>query len=276
MDRDEPMLHAPLRAALDRVVGKALSVRAIGRSGSSHIVETEKATLVIKRMSSERSPAMYAERFGYLSSLEPLIAPNLVAVVDVGDCWYAVFEHIEGSLPSPGDGGWSSFWQRAFDLLVRLRSLPNVPVEWRLESTWLDCLSNFAFGFAPAEALLNRLLGTQPLGPRTWAHGDFSGQNLIMASHGLVLIDWEDLGSAPAGFDAGWLLALNRLGAGPQVSPLGLFGVFNNLGFPEENLRWFEALGLLRLLYRAKTLNLPPPVEALIVQTTQIAIASYD
>jgi aminoglycoside phosphotransferase (APT) family kinase protein len=140
---------------------------------------------------------------------------------------------------------------------------------------WLERLSRFKFLHPPARRLLQYLLQTPLGGPRTLAHGDFSAQNLLCTADALILVDWEEVGCAPIGFDAGWLLALNCVGSGPRQPQGQLFQDLAARGFPEGNLHWFEGLGLLRLLYRAMTLPIDNVMRAFVVATVRARISDY-
>jgi aminoglycoside phosphotransferase (APT) family kinase protein len=127
--------------------------------------------------------------------------------------------------------------------------------EWRLESLWLDRLERHFGGESAAAFVLGSLREDQPEGIETLAHGDFSNQNLVCSPAGIVLVDWEEVGSAAPGFDAGWLLAHARIGASGRSHDQCLAALLD-VGFSQKNLDWFESLGLLRLLFRARTLQM--------------------
>jgi aminoglycoside phosphotransferase (APT) family kinase protein len=152
-----------------------------------------------------------------------------------------------------------------------MRSLAIVP-EWSLESIWLDRLEKHLSDDSTASFMLASLRRTVPGGPRTLVHGDFSIQNFIRNSVGIMLVDWEEIGSAPSGFDAGWMLALARLGYGQLRSYRDMFEAVVDAGFPKSNVSWFEALGLLRLLFRARTLPIDDDHRQLVLAAVQQAV----
>jgi aminoglycoside phosphotransferase (APT) family kinase protein len=264
-----------VRAAITRESGDIRRVQSVGRSGSTHIVEADRMTVVVKRMDDLREPARFADYFTLLSREPSPFSPRLITTVELRACWFAVFEFVAGTVPNPAGSAWRTYWQAAYQLLERLRDLTAIVPEWPLETIWLERLSRWNFEYVPARFLLDSLGRRTPGGPRTLAHGDFGAQNLLHTRAGLVLVDWEEIGSAPIGFDAGWILALNRVGAGPLGDQLQVFQHLVARGFPAANLSWFEVLGLLRLLYRAMTLPLDAAVRTILVESIRAEISSY-
>jgi aminoglycoside phosphotransferase (APT) family kinase protein len=266
---------ADLHLFLTRELGAIRKVTSVGLSAKTCIVETEGATVVAKRMEYIWDPRKYAQLFDRLTDLPAPPCPRFLKSVELNDYWYAVFAYAEGDVPRPTDPQWDSIWQDAFLLLERLRDLAESVPEWDLNAIWLERLSRFNFLHPPARRLMHHLLQAPLDGPRTLAHGDFSAQNLLCTSDGLILLDWEEIGTAPMGFDAGWLLALNRVGSGPRHVQRQVFQNLAARGFPEGNLCWFEGLGLLRLLYRAMTLPIDDIVRTFIVTRLYTIISDY-
>jgi hypothetical protein len=272
---NELFLNDELSSIIARDLGSIRAVRPVGIARKTCIVETQATTIVVKRLDYTRSPQQYAQLFNQIAEESLPLAPSLLQTVQLPEYWYALFAYVEGYVPSSNDPKWDSLWRSAFDLLVRIREMGDIVPEWMLESMWLERLSRFDFLYAPARSLLENLLQISPTGVRTLAHGDFSGQNLLWTPDGLILLDWEEVGSAYPGFDAGWLLALNRVGSGPQLAQAAMFNDFIGRGFPEENLYWFESLGLLRLLYRAMTLPIEIRIWPIVVKTIRAIISDY-
>jgi hypothetical protein len=269
------VVDSALRSAVETEFGAVGRVVPVGITRNTCIISADRATLVAKRMDYVRAPGQYADLFDKMIASASVPCPRLARTVELADCWYALFFYVNGSAPSPDDAHWSSIWQAAFQLLERLRDLTQIVPEWDLESIWLERLLRFDFLYPPARDLLHNLLGAAPAGPRAMTHGDFSTQNFLWASNGLTLVDWEEIGSAHIGFDAGWTLALNRIGSGPRCAQEQLFAELAGLGFPEANLRWFEGLGLLRLLYRASTLPVDAAVRAILMDKIRGVITAF-
>jgi aminoglycoside phosphotransferase (APT) family kinase protein len=262
-----------LRSAVNHRLGAIRSTTTVGRAGTTCIVETSEAKVVVKRMEYLRAPTQFADLFARLTQLSSPPCPPLLWTVKLDDHWYAVFDYVEGFVPNPDDPEWGDHWQSALHLLHRLRTLDDIVPPWDLEVIWLERLAQFDFSHPAAQRLLKSLRQASPSGPRTLAHGDFSVQNFLCTSAGLILLDWEEVGSARIGFDAGWILALNRIGAGPRALHARVVQDLVASGFPAANLQWFEALGLLRLLYRTMTLPLDPAVRAAVAETVSAKVS---
>ena len=121
---------------------------------------------------------------------------------------------------------------------------------------WTQRLSAFRYRDAAAELLRRRLFAQRPSSTPVLAHGDFAPQNLLEIPTGALLVDWEQCGSAPQAFDAGWLSALVRAELTPTGSPASLTRQLERLQIDADELRWCEGLGLLRLLYRVRTASM--------------------
>jgi hypothetical protein len=257
-------------------MGQVRTCTPIGRSARTFVIETERATVVAKRMDYVRAPGVYTELFDRLNERSTLPCPRLLLTVPFSDCWYAVFTHVDGVVPNPANPTWSGVWREAFTLMQRLREEKEIVPPWDLKAMWLDRLLQVDLPDPFARNLLHRLLETPIEDQVHLAHGDFSAQNLLCTKDGLMLVDWEEVGVAPVGFDAGWVLALNRIGSGPQQSPQEVFNDLAGRGFPESNLRWYEGLGLLRLLYRAMTLSMSEVTRAFVMQRVRSAISDKE
>jgi len=248
--RGEAVQQTPPWPVIARMVGLITDVTPIGRSTFTARAAGRK--LVVKQMTYDRDPDRCMELLIRLSQMPSPFCPRpLGAVVENGRSWYALFEWVNGERPAPADQD-EVVWHSALTLLRRMWACEVVP-QWRLESIWLDRLGEYLSDERAAAFVLRSLRRTIPEGGSTLAHGDFSHQNFIRDSGGIVLVDWEEIGSAAPGFDAGWMLARARLGVGMR-SHQEVFGALIAAGFCESNLVWFERLGLLRLLFHARTL----------------------
>jgi hypothetical protein len=231
------------------------------------VVNASIGKMVAKRFAYDRQPERYRRVVSQLADMPPPCCPHLLRIVLEQDCWYALFEWVDGNpLPTVGREARET-WELALALLNRMRSY-DILTGWPLESLWLERLRKELSGDPIACQILGQLNGAVPSGPRTVAHGDFSVQNMVIGSAGLMLVDWEELGSAPLGFDAGWMLAQARFGHG-LISRNEMFERFASAGFLRENLRWFEALGLLRMLFRTRTLPMGPGVRSLVLRAVR-------
>lgn len=246
-------------------------VTSLGRSGSTLLLRVRAGRIVVKRIDARRDPGRYRELIDRLSGARPPLSPRLLDVVaDGADCWYALFEFVETRTDRP-----VLELRDVLELLERLRACEAVP-PWPLESWWLERLRPALAGERAAASILERLEDTVPSGPRVLAHGDFNVPNLIMARAGVALVDWEEVGAAPYGFDAGWLLALARAEAGVRWPYEALRRALVDARFPTANLEWFERLGVLRLLYRAQTDVVPEPVRPLVVAAIRRVVAGLE
>ena len=89
-----------------------------------------------------------------------------------------------------------------------------------------------------------------------------------------LLVDWEEVGRAPAELDAGWLLALSSMGATPALPPTTLRARLLDEGLDADRLWWSWGLGLLRLLYRSRELPLPTSVVTAMAQHIRAQIGA--
>lgn len=236
--------------AIEKAVSAIASVKPIGRN--TFLLNAAKGKFVLKKIRSDRDPDRYLDLLRQLAKTLLGACPHPLNVLKTEQkTSYVLFEWINGQTPASivlDDAAWRS----AVDLLQALADCDVVP-DWRLESMWLDQLERELADEPVASFILDTLRRELPQGQRTLAHGDFSPQNFVLSANGIVLIDWEEVGSALPGFDAGWMLAHARVGAGAR-SHAEILRVLTAAGFPESNLRWFEQLGLLRLLFRARSL----------------------
>lgn len=239
----------------------------LGASGGTWVASVDGERLIVKRMGAQRPPEDYVPLFHHVAELG--IGPPFVAPIPEPDGWFAVFRFVEGRQPPAGDPVWQLVWQKVPGVLERLGSATVVP-PFDLLDHWRGVLTAHDFGGAPARQLQETLFEDEPGGlPVVLSHGDFSPQNFVLVGNDLVLIDWEQAGRAPAGFDAGWALALLGAGAAPApgVDPAGL-------GWAEGgHLRWFVRLGLLRMLWRADTLPLADRVRVAVAAQVNRVIA---
>lgn len=274
---NDPLVPSELSSAIAKGFGTIKRFTRLSRLAQTpprtFLIETSQRTLVAKQMSYQRAPETFAHLFREMKRAQ-VPCPELVTVIELKDNWFALFTYEDGYIPR-FDSQWDSVWQQAFDLLARLRELIGIVPEWDLESMWLDRFSQATFNSSSGQGLSQRLLESLPKGEQTLAHGDFAPQNFLCTGERLLLLDWEEVGSAHTGFDAGWILALNRIGAGPRMPQTQLFRSLVSIGFPVDNLRWFEGLGLLRMLYRLLTLPMEQMTSQLLFAGIQNKIASY-
>ena len=236
----------------------------LGRAGSTFLLETRTGPLVAKAITASRQPEHYRELMEHLSTLPRPLAPRLVEIVPGdGGRWYALSEFI-------GEAASLTF-ETVLGLLSRLRTAGVVP-QWPLESWWLEQLSDALASESEAPLLLEKLAAAVPTGPRALAHGDLDSSNVVMGADSLLLVDWEEVGSAPDGFDAGRLLALTRAGHHVPWSYRQLRAGLAEAGVPELNLWWFERLAALRLLFRARTLRIPEQIRPLMVAAARCVV----
>lgn len=256
---------------LPPALGDPGAIACVGRARGTWIVTTSRARLVIKRLGYERPPRFCARLLGRLAERPTPACPALRHVVEEKDHWYALFDYVEGTVgPATRET-----WRDAFALLADWSALEVPAPECELTSLWLDRLSRFAFHDEFAQRLVARLARDRPTGPAVIAHGDFSAQNFCVTPSGLVLYDWEEMGAAPAGFDAGWVLAQHRLGVMPDWRRAELASWLVDGGVPRASLDWYEGLGLARMLFRSLTLPIAPLPRPRIVAHVRDAIASW-
>jgi aminoglycoside phosphotransferase (APT) family kinase protein len=232
-------------------------------------VDTAAGRLVAKHMPRGRSKQRYVELFAELGRLPAPAWPRLVGTIDARDGWYAVFTFLVRAS--------ATAWSEALDLLQRLRNITLPESTEDVARRWQRRLGAFDFDFEDAAARRLQAWLTEPCAdePRTLAHGDFSAQNFCRTPERLALVDWEEAGGAPAGFDAGWLLAQNRIGSGPGWPQAALHESLLALGFCRDNLVRFEALGLLRLLFRCLTLPMARARRALLAGHVRRQVAAF-
>lgn len=234
-------------------VGAVESLTPIGRS--TFRVVSDSGTFSLKKIVRRTDPARHFEILSRLAEPPHRFCPRPVAILKSNRrAWHGLFEWTQGR-PFPSLDLDAPALRIALDLLASLADCEIVP-EWRLEPIWLRLLKRHLRDHAPSVFMLDRLRRNPPKGRPTLAHGDFSLQNILLSREGALLLDWEEVGSAASGFDAGWMMALARLGVGGRHRR-ELCRLFQAVGFPRANLLWFERLGLLRLLYRSRTLDLP-------------------
>ena len=250
MRRVEALKRDLQRTAVAEKTGRIASLSPVGRS--TFLVNAARGKFVLKQMQLDRDPDRYFDVLRRLAQIPDRFCPRQIAALPAGACWYALFEWVEGRCLSSFDVD-DSDWRSAVNLLRRLVKCDVVP-EWCLESIWLDRLQHHISDEPAAAFMLDRLRRAMPRGERTLAHGDFALQNFVYRPRSrMLLVDWEEIGSAPPGFDAGWMLAHARIGVGVR-SYEEMLPVLVGAGFSRPNLGWFEALGLLRLLFRARSL----------------------
>lgn len=251
----DPALPDEVLAGIEAAFGAVSSVSILSPPGRTLLVQAGAGGVAVQRISSAQRPDVLRGVLTELARREPPICPPVITTVADGDEVWLVTGYLagaEGRLDWPG-------------MLQLLRVLGAIPGRGltRLEPAWLHRLAVLSDEPAAA-ALLARLRASVPAGPATLAHGDLQPSNVLMRSGNRLLVDWEEIGTAAAGFDAGWLLALARVN-GISWNPEVLCKDLVRAGFDPANLRWFEALGVLRLLLRARTIRLSPQLRDVIV-----------
>ncbi len=227
--------------------------------------------LVVKHFGAERAEGEYVPLFRHVADAG--IAPPFVDSITGPADWYAVFGFVPGRQPPPGDPEWHLLWEQVPPTLARLGASTVLP-SFDVLAHWRGVLRGYHFPDGPGRQLQELVFAGEPDGQGiVLAHGDFSPQNFVLAGGSLVLVDWEEAGRAPVGFDAGWAIAVLQTGAaGTDTAPL--VEILRQAGPDEPVLRWFVRLGLLRMLWRVHTLPLTDLIRvALLVQLRQ-AIAA--
>ncbi|MGH8929965.1 MAG: phosphotransferase [Egibacteraceae bacterium] len=268
------MVPAAVLIQIRQTVGAIHRVTPVGRNGRTWIAETDARRVVVKRMSLDHDPHQCSVVFAELVALSSSPFPGFVAALEHGESWYGLFNYVEGRTPHPDDTDWDRVWCTVLNQLTLLRDRAGIVPTWDVGQLWLK-----RFAELPTDTLISSLLkdltSFAPIGRFTVAHGDLGAQNLLVTASGLKFLDWEEIGGSFEGFDAGWLLALNRVRAGPQWPHERLLDELFDRGYAESNLRYFERIGLLRLLYRARTLPMGEHLRALITGIVMSAIKEY-
>jgi hypothetical protein len=248
---ETPSIPAALVGEIESRFGPAWTVRPLGTGRRTLAVCAAGATrAVVKALAVDRRPEDVARTLEMIRA-HGIACPALLASVRTSVGWLVLFEHVEGHRPVLGSAKWAETWSAAFDLMPRLTAIHERVAAWDLESEWLELAAPAAAEDEAAGDLLHRLRERTPEGRPCLAHGDFAPQNFVLTAEGLTLIDWEHLGYACPGFDAGWLLSLNLVGTGPRWPQDRLAQRFAEMGLTRWNLKWFEGMGLLRMHARA-------------------------
>jgi glycosyltransferase involved in cell wall biosynthesis len=260
VDRDdqEPRLPDWVLAGIEAQCGSVSAVRVLSPPGRTLLVQTRAGSVAVQRLSSAQRPGVVSDVLNQLAGRSPPTCPPVIATVGGGaddSGGWLVADYVDGA-----DGRLD--WPAMLEILRFLRAIPSSRLA-RLETAWLRRLA--VVSDDPAAAALLAALATDiPADAPTLAHGDLQPSNVLIRLGSPLLVDWEEIGSAAPGFDAGWLLALARTGA-ISWDRDGIWTDLVAAGFREQNLRWFEALGVLRLLFRARTIRLDPQLRDLIV-----------
>jgi aminoglycoside phosphotransferase (APT) family kinase protein len=238
-----PLLDATARAEVEARFGAVRQAVAVGSRPGTFIVVAGGRRLVAKTLRNGWTAAETERLDDVLAAAAVPRAPLLACSAE-----WAFFGWVEGTPPRPASAGWDAAWDAAFTLLVALRSV-RPPLAADPGARWLERVAETA-GACPAAADALAIVTPAPAAARSLAHGDFAPQNFLHSPAGLVVVDWEEAGAADDGFDAGWLLALNRLGAGPRLPRPELAARLEGSGFAAAALRRWEGVGLLRMHYR--------------------------
>jgi hypothetical protein len=237
------------------VIARVGVVRNAKPAGGAILIRGARGALVIKSMGNDRPPDAFGRALDDLGQAG-IRCPRLLGQIPADDRWLALLSYVPGLPLSVAGERWVSLWRQAFSVLTRIGALPANLAPWDLRQSWLRRLAGRLGAWPAAVRLLDRLNAAPPGGAPTPAHGDFAPQNFLDRHGHLAVVDWDEVGMAEPGFDGGWLLALNRIGAGPRMDRARLWARLATRGVPGENLAWFEALSLLRMLHRAATLPL--------------------
>jgi len=187
-----------LRAEVKARFGAVRQAVAVGSRPGTWIIVTERRRLVAKTMRDGRT-AGDAER------LEAVLGEAGVPRAPLLGCaeGWAFFAWVPGTPPRPGGEAWVAAWKAAFALLGVLREI-RAPLAGDPGARWLARAAESAGAWPAAAAVLALLRADSgDEGPRSLAHGDFAPQNFLDSPSGLVLVDWEEAGTAEDGFDAG-------------------------------------------------------------------------
>jgi Ser/Thr protein kinase RdoA (MazF antagonist) len=269
-----PLLPPEFATQIDARFGRRWSLAPLGRNRRTHAVRLgDRAVAVVKTIRSDREPHDVERAFRLLRT-HGVACPALLTAIRAPTGWLALFEHVDGVEPDPSSLAWGDTWSAALSVLPRLAGIRERIAAWDLEREWLAFVAPAAVEYEAANELLERLRESEPGGTACLAHGDFAPQNFVVGDRGVTLVDWEDLGYARPGFDAGWLLSLNRVGAGPRWPHDVLLRKFVDMDIAPANLRWFEAIGLLRMHARAHSWTDRPLERTVVLETVRYAIRS--
>ena len=272
-----------LPPALATELGPLRRCEAVGVRGGTWRLEREDGPALLKRMAPERTPEAVAAVLAELRASDPPRAPALLRAVRLAEPadsepaerapWYGLFSWLDGAPRRAEDTGWATAWPQVLALLGALREVrtpaSGLPL---LTELWLRRVTAMAHPGAIAGLLREQLVEHPPQGPLRLAHGDFGLQNLVWHAGEVALVDWEELGLAPAEFDGGWLLAMSTMGATPSLRPTELRSQLLALGLEDERLRWYHGLALLRLSWRTRALSLPAAQAGAIAQRVRAAM----
>jgi len=259
----DPTLPDRVRAAIEAARGPVSSVSVLASPGRTLLVQAAAGGVAAQRMSSAQRPDVLCGVLTELAERRPPICPPVIgAVADGTEVWL-----MSGYL---ADAEGRPDWPQLLQILHVLGAIPASGLT-RLEPAWLRRLAVLSDD-PDAATLLAMLQASVPADPPTLAHGDLQPSNVLVHSGHRLLVDWEEVGAAAPGFDAGWLLALARIG-GIAWHPDELWADLLAAGYDEANLRWFEALGVLRLLFRARTIRLSPQLREVVLAQVRRAVA---
>jgi aminoglycoside phosphotransferase (APT) family kinase protein len=247
-----------LRERVAEAFGTIRSWNVVGVTRRTRIVRAGRDTIVVKPLSSSsRAEALRAVMDAVHAAGVP--GPRLLACLDVDCMRVVVFEYIAGTTLIGTPAHADEPWREPFAVLRQLRDVrclySTVDRAMAIDRQWLDRLSTLAREDDTAAAVHDALSRAAAPTYGALAHGDFAPQNLVRGIDGRAVtpIDWEEAGYARAGLDGGWLLALNRVGAGPALTRERVWDACRTAGLSTEELVWGEGLGLLRLYYRVTT-----------------------
>ena len=246
----------------DADLGVIKSVVPLSRLSRTYKILTSKSVYTVKRLVDLPDPGAFVTTYRALH-LHGIPCPRLETYWQQKSNLYCVFQFLEGSRINPKDSSWSLGWQKAYRWLDFLNTLNQDIPHWDLEKRWLTRFEGQFDDHPEARVLWSLLKDFSTVGDRRVAHGDFAPQNMLMGPQGWFILDWEEMGAARPGFDAGWVMALNLQGSGPKVEQTTLEQTMEKLGIPQFNLAWYTGLGLLRVFYRGLTLPLDPFVKEL-------------
>ncbi|MDJ0752796.1 MAG: hypothetical protein QNJ45_04705 [Ardenticatenaceae bacterium] len=241
-----------LLASIEAHLGPVASIDVLG-FGDTYLIESESGLYVLKY---GREDLFYQLNtlFGFCKKAG-LGAPTLVDWPDGRVRQLLLMTYIPGEPLNQQKNWWPDYKHQIRRLLEHLQELPVRPSFPALVPRWESDLNrNLPEKYQP---LLQKIMIGLDLEP-TVAHGYFAPQNIIDNGRTLALINWHHFGNSFPAFDAGWLLAINRV-YGQVSENHGQMQSDLSALFRDPFQPYFgEGLSLLCLLYLARKKNPRP------------------
>jgi aminoglycoside phosphotransferase (APT) family kinase protein len=250
-----------VRTQLEAICGPITGSHVVGRSGATWIVTGIAGRCVVKRLPAPLDGVSLSAVLAAVARAGVRV-PELLSICtghasgesERIDSRWAIFDFVAGTIVAPNTSAADLLWQQARAILRQLHDVNlrviGAPLP-RLDALWLTRTRMVTCSDAVAQLRGELDARQSELSTDAFAHGDFAPQNMLTTDAGLVLIDWEAFGVAPRGFDAGWVCALNAIGAGPQWSPTAMRSWVLSLNIDPVLIRYATGVGLLRLHWRA-------------------------